>query len=360
MSFALTDEQLELRRTSGKVFGDAERKNPLPPSWDAVPSRLDRDLWSSLGELGLLGIGVAEELGGSGGGARELCVLAEQVGAALPSIPFAGSAVVAAMLAAQPEDSPARTVLGDVVAGSRVATAAWGTFPAVVAAGRGNGDLRQRAPQVGGTVSAVPFGLDADLLVAFGDDNEAMLIDLSSTGVRRTAAAAVLDLTEPLATVELTGVTAAPLGPCAVEDLLRTVFAAELVGTGQRALDGAVDYAGHRHQFGRAIGSFQSIKHMLADRYVQLDAARMLVQRAAASIDDGLPETESAARTALAAACDAAEAAAGDALQVHGGIGFTWEHPSHVYLKRARARRSLLGSSARQLDAIADHVLNTH
>ncbi|MEB3369003.1 acyl-CoA dehydrogenase family protein [Saccharopolyspora mangrovi] len=356
MSFALTDEQVELGRTAGQVFADAAQKVPLPPSWDAVPPGLDRELWSALGELGLLGLGVAEELGGSGGGVRELCVLAEQVGAALPAIPFASSAAVVATLAAQPEDSPARNVLDELAEGSRVATAAWETFPVVIDPGRGRGALRQRGPQVDGSLSAVPFGLDADLLVAFGDDRGAMLIDLSAPGARRASTTA-LDVTEPLASVELTGATAIPLAPCAFESRVRAAFAAELVGTGQRALDGAVEYAGQRRQFGRAIGSFQSIKHMLADRYVQLDAARMLVQLAAAAIDDGLADADSAARTALAAACDAAESATGDALQVHGGIGFTWEHPSHVYLKRARARRSLLGSSARQLDAIADHVL---
>jgi alkylation response protein AidB-like acyl-CoA dehydrogenase len=125
-------------------------------------------------------------------------------------------------------------------------------------------------------------------------------------------------------------------------------------------LDGAVEFAGQRHQFGRAIGSFQAIKHLLADRHVQLDAARLLVERAAAAIDEDRPDAAVAARTALAAASDAADAVTRDALQVHGGIGFTWEHPSHVYLKRARARRSLLGSPEVQLDALADHVLAAH
>ena len=136
-----------------------------------------------------------------------------------------------------------------------------------------------------------------------------------------------------------------------------TVVAAELLGTGQRALDGAVEYAKQRYQFGRAIGSFQAIKHMLADRYVQLDAARLLVDAAVTAIDDGRPDALAAVRTAVVAATEAAQAAVGDALQTHGGIGFTWEHPSHVFLKRVRARRSLFGSPAAQLDALADLIL---
>jgi alkylation response protein AidB-like acyl-CoA dehydrogenase len=152
---------------------------------------------------------------------------------------------------------------------------------------------------------------------------------------------------------------AAPLVPIAAlpTPLIRVALAAELVGTAQRALDGAVAYAKERRQFGRPIGSFQAIKHLLADRHVQLDAARMLVHAAAAAIDVGDGGAEEAAAAALVAVCDAADATTGDALQVHGGIGFTWEHPSHVYLKRARARRVLLGSQARQLDGLAKLIL---
>jgi alkylation response protein AidB-like acyl-CoA dehydrogenase len=355
MRFALTDEQLELRRTAEQVLADAARKDPLPPSWDALPRTFDRDLWSSFGELGLLGVGVPEELGGSGGGMQEVCVLAEKVGAALPAIPFSGTAAMAAVLAAHPEDADAQHALAGVADGSVVVAAAWESFPAAVVPGRRGGVLRRSGSRVDGSLAAVPFGGAADLLLAFTDDERAVLVEPSQPGVRRRTVSS-FDLTEPLSAIELAAATSTPLGSCATAAHVLAVFAAELVGTGQRALDGAVEYAGQRRQFGRAIGSFQSIKHMLADRFVELDAARMLVRLAAAALDEGRSDAVLAARTALAAACDAAVAATGDALQAHGGIGFTWEHPSHVYLKRARARRSLLGSQARQLDAIADHV----
>jgi alkylation response protein AidB-like acyl-CoA dehydrogenase len=359
----LTEEQRELSRTAARLLADAARKDPLPPDWDALPLGLNRSLWAALGELGLLGLAVPEALGGGGAGVLEQCLLAEQVGAAVPAVPFAVTAAVTAVLtrsagAGVALSGVAADVLRDVTAGSAVATTAWQTWPASVVPWRRPGVLSSDGSVVSGTLGAVPFGMDADWLLAFDAGGAPLLVDLAGPGVRRESADS-LDVMEPVASVRLTDApaTVLPLPELPVAEIL-TVFAAELVGTGQRALDGAVSYAKERRQFGRAIGSFQAIKHMLADRYVQLDAARLLVRTAAA--DAGAPagpESELAARTALAAASAAADAATGDALQTHGGIGFTWEHPSHVLLKRARARRALLGSQARQLAAIADHVL---
>jgi acyl-CoA dehydrogenase len=346
----LTEEQRELSRTAARLLADAARKDPLPPDWDALPLGLNRPLWAALGELGLLGLAAPEALGGGGAGLLEQCLLAEQVGAAVPAVPFAATAAVTAVLT-RCTGGVAADVLREVVAGSAVATTAWQTWPASVVPGRRAGVLTSDGAAVSGTLAAVPFGTDAEWLLVFDAGGAPLLVDLAGSGVRRKSVDS-LDVMEPVATVELSGApaTVLPLPGLPVAEIL-TVFAAELVGTGQRALDGAVAYAKERRQFGRAIGSFQAIKHMLADRFVQLDAARLLVHAAAGA------GSELAARTALAAACDAADAATADALQTHGGIGFTWEHPSHVLLKRARARRTLLGSPARQLDAITDHVL---
>jgi acyl-CoA dehydrogenase len=350
----LSDELRELGSTSRRLLERSARTSPLPPAFDA-PAGLDRELWSFLAGLGLLGLAVPEELGGSGGGATELCVLAEEVGAALPAVPFAGTAAVAAVLVAAADDGVARQVLADVVKGTLVVAPAWETFPAQVVPGR-RAALRLSGDRVEGTLAAVPFGLDADLVLAFADPRTLVLLDASRDAVRVRAVEA-LDVVEPVAAVDVQPV-AAPLVPIAEVPIarIRVALAAELVGTAQRALDGAVTYAKERRQFGRPIGSFQAIKHLLADRHVQLDAARMLVYAAAEVIDAGDSGAEEAA-AALVAACDAADATTGDALQVHGGIGFTWEHPSHVYLKRARARRVLLGSQARQLDGLAQLIL---
>jgi len=348
MPFAVTDEQRELVSTARKLLADAARADPLPPAWDTRDAGINRKLWRSLAELGLLGLGVAEERGGSGAGVRELCLLAEQVGAAVPRVPFTGTAAVLAILGqgAGGQDVSA------IVDGSVVAVPAWETFPFIP--GHRKDALRVTGSAVHGSLRAVPFGLDADLLLAFTGDTP-MVVDLAQSGVARSPVSS-FDVTEPTAAIDLSAAGATIGEPGEFSPRPLTVLAAELIGTGQRALDGAVEYAKQRYQFGRPIGSFQAIKHMLADRFVQLDAARLLVEWAGMAIDDGRPAARAAARTALAAASAAAEAAAADALQAHGGIGFTWEHPSHVFLKRARARRSLLGSPAQQLDTLAGHI----
>jgi len=358
----LTAEQLELSQTAARVLADAARKDPLPPEFAALPLGLNRPLWDTLAELGLLGLAVPESLGGGGAGLLEQCLLAERVGAAVPAVPFAPTATVTAVLS-RCAGAEVAAVLGDVVSGAAVVAPAWETFPAAVVPGRRGSALVVSGSTVTGTLGAVPFGMNADRLLAIEPGGAVVLVRLTGPGVRRDSVPS-LDVMEPLASVVLTAApcTVAPWSPAEaggfpVAEIL-TVLAAELIGTGQRALDGAVSYARERRQFGRPIGSFQAIKHMLADRYVQLDAARLLVHTAAADPGSG-PGTELAARTALVAASDAADAATGDALQAHGGIGFTWEHPSHMLLKRARARRQLLGSRARQLDAVAAHILGS-
>jgi acyl-CoA dehydrogenase len=181
----LSDELRELGSTSRRLLERSARTSPLPPAFGA-PAGLDRELWSSLAGLGLLGLAVPEELGGSGGGATELCVLAEQVGAALPAVPFAGTAAVAAVLVAGADDAVARQALGEVVKGTLVVAPAWETFPAQVVPGR-RAALRVGGDRVEGTLAAVPFGLDADMVLAFADHAEphlVVLLDTSWDGVR--------------------------------------------------------------------------------------------------------------------------------------------------------------------------------
>ena len=341
MSIPLSTEQDALAALVRKLL--AQSASPQPPRWAERDAGVDRRLWRSLGELGLLGLGVAEERGGSGGGVRELCLVAEEIGAAVARIPFAGAAAVLAF--GHDDASP-------IIDGSTLAVPAWETFPVVP--GRRAAALELSGSTVDGEVHAVGFGMDADLLLAFAGDTP-VLVDLTDRGVERSPRVS-LDVTEPVAAIRLVGAAATVLDPAEFTPRVLAVVAAELIGTGQRALNGAVEYAKQRHQFGRAIGSFQAIKHLLADRHVQLDGARLLVDEAATAIDERRADAEVRARTALTAASEAAQSAASDALQVHGGIGFTWEHPSHVFLRRTRARRSLFGSPARQLDSLAAHL----
>lgn len=314
MRFSLTDEQTWLAASVRALLADR------PSSGE-----LDRGLVDALARLDVFDLAEPAL-------AVELAVVAEEVGAALPAVPFVPM------------------VVGSLLLGERrsgVLTVGWQTFPEPF----GMRPLALVGGRVSGTVAAVPFGAKADEMLAFTPDG-IVVADLASAVC---SAGTAFDLSEPPATVVVDAVL--PVTPVRhVLPPILTVLAAELVGTGQRALDDAVGYVRRREQFGRPVGSFQAVKHMLADRHVQLDAARGLVRYAAWAVAAG-DEAELPARTALAAACDAALAAASDNLQAHGGIGFTWEHPAHRYLRRARARRALVGTRARQYDRIAEHIL---
>ncbi|WTW92124.1 acyl-CoA/acyl-ACP dehydrogenase [Streptomycetaceae bacterium NBC_01309] len=386
MRFALSDEQHELGSMARRLLADRARRKPgaNTPVWGERPV-FDRELWGTCAELGLLALGVSETVGGTGGGALELAVVAEEMGAAAPYIPYVPVAIATAVLAASgpggSADVPA--LVAEIQAGHALLLPAWDTFAALADRPRYDALRVTAAPAgAGGTATVrvsgqvtVPYGDSADLVVAEaagpGGARLTLLVAVDQPGVR-TRPVDGLDTAEPLAVLAFSDAEAdvlaapAPADPDPVAEAMRVLLAAELVGTGRRALDDAVRYAKERTQFGRPIGSFQALKHMLADRHVQLDAARMLVWLAATGLDEpAAGETGDAraaalpGRTALAAASDAADAATADGLQTHGGIGFTWEQPAHVFLKHARARRALLGSPGRQLDRLAESLLAT-
>jgi acyl-CoA dehydrogenase len=342
MLLVADDEQRELAATARALL--TESAEPVQVPWEAIDEGVDRPVWGLLAKLGLLGLGVGEVRGGSGGGLRELCLVAEQVGGVLGRVPFIGTAAV---LAAGPPH------VDSIVDGSVIAVPAWETFPSLP---RRRDGLTLSGTVVEGSLQAVPFGMDADLLLAFAGE-DVVLVEVTQPGVLRQSVAS-FDVTEPAAAFSFSEVEATVIEPGVFLPRVLTVAAAELIGTGQRALSGAVEYAKQRKQFGRAIGSFQAIKHLLADRYVQLEGAALLVDWAITAVEDALPDAPVAARTALIAATDAAHAAAADALQTHGGIGFTWEYPSHLFLRRARSRRSLFGSPDEQLELLAAYIFD--
>jgi alkylation response protein AidB-like acyl-CoA dehydrogenase len=355
MRFALTDEHRELTRTVHRLL--VERRGAFPPAFGPIPGP-DPDLWRELAGLGLLGLTVPERLGGAGAGLLEAALVAEQAGATLPPVPYLPVAVAAAVLAGAHGDAgngPGAEMLKGITDGSLLVVPAWETFPRSVAGRHRTDTLRLEDGRVSGSLTAVPYGTDADVLLAVAG-GALVSLRLDRPGVRGTARDG-LDVVERIAAIELASVDAHVLGPGRFGDrtlaAVRTLFAAELVGLAGQCVDAAVTHARERHQFGRPIGSFQAVKHTLADRHIQVDAARLLLHWAAATGDPH------AASLAVQAAGDAADAASADNLQTLGGMGFTWEASAHVLLKRARTRRALLGTSARQLDAIADRLLET-
>ncbi|MDA3648795.1 acyl-CoA/acyl-ACP dehydrogenase [Saccharopolyspora indica] len=319
--------------------------------WTAVLARCETDepydlaLWRTLaGELGLAALLVPEELGGAGASARELAVVAEEIGRAVAPVPFLGNVLATAALVACAEP-PA-----ELADGSRIGTVAVGLttppqapFPQAVKAD---------GAALTGAVSAVVDLEVADLVVVPATDADGpalYLVDTSATGVTRTPTTP-LDLTRRFGTLDLDGAPGRRLASGAdAERALRRalltaagMLASEQVGLAQHCLDSTVDYAKTRYQFGRQIGSFQAVKHRLADLWVGVSSGRAVARNAADALARDT-EPELAVAIAQAHCSDLVVLAAEEHLQLHGGIGMTWEHPAHLYLGRAKSSQLAFG-----------------
>lgn len=275
----------------------------------------------------------------------------------MPS-PFLGSAVLAAgALMALDDEDARRELLPGIASGDTIATLA-----AAEDAGRWDGaDVRTGAALDGGgwrldgVKTLVPAGCQADLLMVTaraGDELGFFAVEAGAPGLHRDELAG-LDLTRRLARIELSGVPArrlvcedATAALSGVLDLAALALAAEQLGGLQRCLEMSVDYARARAQFGRAIGSFQAVKHMCADMHVAMELARSAVRYAAWAADEQPDELPLAAGLARAYCSEAFFRVAADTIQVHGGIGFTWEHDAHLYYRRAKSSELLLGGPA--------------
>ncbi|GGT00271.1 acyl-CoA dehydrogenase [Streptomyces toxytricini] len=380
MDAAFTAEQEGIRRTLREVLGrrcGPDRVKAAVRTADGY----DRELWEQLSrEIGLPGLAVPEEYGGVGCAPADLVLACEETGRALLPSPLLATAVLAAPLVAALGGAGQRAALLPQLAGGGLTAALAVPGPALSAAlgltgdggagewaggGRAGGVQARRAAdgawRLYGEAAQVLDGHSADLLLvpahAGGFARSRVLLFVVRAGApglvraRQTA----LDETRPQALVQLRDVEAewlgegdpfdgggpgGPGGPvcgalAAVGRTAAAVLAAEAAGAAGRALERTVEYVRTREQFGRPIGSFQAVKHRLADLYVQVQAARSAVCYAAWDPEQG--------GLALAQALEALRLAAGEAIQLHGGIGFTWEHDAHLYFKRAAADELLFG-----------------
>jgi acyl-CoA dehydrogenase len=344
----LRDEDLETWQQVVRDFLAAVDLRVRPPG-----PRVDRTLWRRACALGIAGLDVPEALGGTGAGFGALAIVQRECGRVLAPLPVLGSVVAAQgiILAAggapAPADPPADLLPG-LLSGDVIAAAVLDAPGVTVEGGRLTGRLAH-----------VIDGMSADLLVLLDAGSRPWVVDFGADGVHREVAES-MDLVRDFATVTLDGAPARPLGgplaPGQVARVRRAVAAAvacEQHGGSEATLESAVAYTRTRVQFGRVIGSFQAIKHRCADMMVRVESALAAARAAADAADAGDADFPMLASMAKATCSDAYFACAGEAIQLHGGVGFTWEYEPHLFFKRARASAEMLGNATYHRERIA-------
>lgn len=354
MQLVVTEEQRELRDALRRFFADRSPSAEVRRLMETAEG-YDPEVWAQMaGQLGLQGLAIGEEHGGAGFGMRELAVVFEEMGRAVVCAPFLAAITAAAALEA---GDGGRDLLAGIAGGSTIATLA-------VAEEDGRWDLGSveatfEGGVLRGTKHYVLDGHVADLILvaAQGPDGVGVYAVEDVAGLVRTVLP-TLDQTRKLARIEFDGVPARKVGGedavLRALDVAAVALAAEQLGGAQKTLDMTVEYAKVRHQFGRPIGSFQAIKHRCADMFVLVESARSAVLNAAAAADESPAELPAAAALAKAYCSDAFFHTAGEAIQLHGGIGFTWEHDAHLYFKRAQGSRQLFGAPERHRERLAE------
>ncbi|NWG44950.1 MAG: acyl-CoA/acyl-ACP dehydrogenase [Alphaproteobacteria bacterium] len=352
MNLDFSDDQKMLKDQARKVLSE---KSP-PGANRAVlegTAPYDAKLWAQVGELGWLGCAIPEAYGGLGLGYLELCVIAEELGRAIAPVPVSSSIYLAAeaILRLGTEEQK-QAHLPRLAAGEVVGTLALAEGVGVPRPERL--ETRLEGGRLTGRKIAVPDGLGAGLAVVAAREGQGVsiaLVDLSEKGVGRAAERSI-DPSRKSATLTFEGARAERLGPAgegwaelqAVLSRAAVLVAFEQVGGADACLAIARDYALSRYAFGRLIGSFQAIKHKLADMYTHTELARSNAYYAAWALSTDAPELPLAAASARVSASHAFDYAAKEMLQTLGGMGITWEADGHLYLRRAAGLRLLLGA----------------
>lgn len=316
----------------------------------------DPELWKALSDgMGLAGLLVPESLGGQGATHREVAVVLEELGRAVAPVPYLTSAVVAteALLACE----------GEEAAGLLTALASGRTIGALavalsVAPGGAHKPVRNEDGLLHGELTGIADAAVADVLLVPADDGGLYAVDADAVTVTPQVS---LDLTRPLATVTFDRVRARRLGAAepAVRRALRSgagLLASEQLGLADWCLTETVRYLKDRKQFNRPVGGFQALKHRLAQLWLEVVNTRAAARGAADALATGSADTDVSVAVAQAYAALVAVHTAEEALQLHGGIGMTWEHPVHLYLKRAKADSIAYGTAGAHRTALAELV----
>jgi alkylation response protein AidB-like acyl-CoA dehydrogenase len=369
MNFDFSDEQKQLKDQARRFLADKCPTQAVRAVLEG-PEPFDRKLWQALAEMGYMGTAIPEQYGGLGAGYLELCIIAEELGRALAPVPFASSIYLAAeFLLAAGSDAQKKAWLPLLASGEKI-----GCFAHAEGAGRVSPatiQLRASGNRLNGTKMAVLDGDVADFAVvtaraAGGDqarDISLFLVDLNGPGVTRSTMQTI-DPTRSQAKLSFDGAIGEPLGAAgegwwlvsAVLDRAAVLTAFEQIGGAERALEMARDYALERIAFGRPIGSFQAIKHMLADMYVTLTLGRSNAYYGAWALSTGAALLAEAAATARVSATQAYQQCAKNCIQVHGGMGFTWQFDCHLHYRRSNALALSLGSQSQWEDLLIERL----
>ncbi|HSS33481.1 MAG TPA: acyl-CoA dehydrogenase family protein [Solirubrobacterales bacterium] len=365
MYFDLTDEQQAIKATA-KDFLASRFKSERIREIAASQSGFDADGWQQMAELGWAGLALPEEWGGQGLGIVELAILFEEMGYALAPSPLFSNTIVGLALSLCGSDDQRERYLRPLAEGAlRGTPALWGagstaTPGAYVMEAQADGD----GVVLNGEKVLVMDAASADFFLVATSDGHRHLVDRDADGVSVSEEPSI-DSTRRLSTVRFDGVrvAAADTLPAqgheyeAVLDRLCVALAAESTGVAQRSLDMAVEYAKDRQQFGRPIGAYQAVSHRCAQMLLETENARSTFYGAAWAADAEPESLPLAASMAKAYASDAGWRVPDASIQVHGGIGFTWEHDLHFFLKRGRANAALFGDAKWHRERVAAAVL---
>ncbi|MFF2394877.1 acyl-CoA dehydrogenase family protein [Nocardia sp. NPDC058114] len=347
-----SNELLEFRTSVRALLGKHATSAALRTAMD-TDLGYDPKLWRMLCEqVGVAALAVPEEWGGAGAGLVESLMVVGELGRTLSGVPMLGSAVlgVQAILMAGDEQSCAR-LLPDLADGSRTAALCWADATGWDAAG-----VSATGGKLSGAAHYVLHGAQADLLLVLTDDG-LFETTADAPGVAVTATPA-LDPTRKLATITFTDAPATRIGtgdPAALRRRLREIawaaLAAEQVDAARRCLEMTVEYTASRVQFGRPIGSFQALKHRMADMYVLVESAESAALAAALAVAEDSPSAAEDVWVARKHCTETFSTVAAETIQLHGGIAITWEHDAHLFFKRAHATAELFGTGRRPVAA---------
>lgn len=367
MNFDFSEDQLMLKEQANRFL----REQSLPQVAREIlesDDPYDTTLWQSIIELGWLGVAIPEQYGGLGAGYLELCILAEELGRALAPVPFSSSIYLAAeaLLLGGDEKQRAEYLprlasgvnIGTLALAEGVGTQPWGQLQTTASGGASGGESGVR---INGIKTPVADGMAADIAIVTAQGEQGLglyLVDLQQAAVQRELQPSV-DESRPQATLRFTDAEAEKLGGSTAEtlDLLldraAVLFAFEQLGGAQACIDMGRDYVVGRYAFGRPIGSFQAIKHKLATMYGEYELARSNCFYAAwalaenPALAENHPELAKAAAAARLNSSKAYFYCAKENIQVHGGIGFTWEYDAHLHYRRAKLLSLIIGGERR-------------